>query len=66
MKNKDYEEILQAYNHRLIRIDSRKKFLEEIIKDFQVTYQTLSDDWNETWREKQEFINEHEEELAVP
>jgi hypothetical protein len=60
MTNKEYQEILQTYNHRLIRIDTRKEFLADIIEDFQHSYQTLCDDWDESWREKQEFINRHE------
>jgi hypothetical protein len=62
MKNKDYEQILTSHDIRLIRIDSQKKFVEQMIKDLQKQYTTLSDDWDEAWRSRQYYINKHEEE----
>jgi hypothetical protein len=65
MENKDHEQILTSHDIRLIRIDSQKKFVEQMIKDLQKQYTTLSDDWDETWRSRQHYINKHEEELAT-
>jgi len=65
MENKDYQDILTAHNHRLIRIDAQKKFVEQMIKDLEKQFFTLYEDWNETWRERQQYINEQEEKLAV-
>ena len=61
MNNKDYQEILQAHNIRLARIDSQKKFVENMIKDLEKQFTTLCDDWEETWRIRQDFKNEHGE-----
>jgi hypothetical protein len=63
MKNKEHEQILEAHNHRLIRIDAQKRFVEKMIKDLEKQFFTLNEDWDETWRERQEFINKHENEL---
>jgi hypothetical protein len=65
MKNKDHDEIITAHNHRLIRIDAQKRFVEKMIKDLEKQFFTLYEDWNETWRERQQYINEQEEESAV-
>ena len=59
MNNKDYQEILQSHNIRLARIDSQKKFVENMIKDLEKQFTTLCDDWEETWRIRQDFKNEH-------
>ena len=61
MNNKDYQEILQSHNIRLARIDSQKKFVENMIKDLEKQFTTLCDDWEETWRIRQDFKNEHGE-----
>jgi hypothetical protein len=61
MNNKDYQEILQAHNIRLARIDSQKKFVENMIKDLEKQFTVLCDDWEETWRIRQDFKNEHGE-----
>ena len=58
MKNKDHE-IINSHNIRLARIDSQKVFVDKMIKDLQKQYHTLCDDWEETWRSKQHYINEH-------
>jgi len=65
MKNKDYQEILQAHNHRLIRIDSKKKFIEEMIKNLEGQYKVVCDDWDETWREKTSFVLENESKVEA-
>jgi hypothetical protein len=58
MKSKDHDQIIEHHNIRLARIDSQKVFVEKLIKDLQKQYHTLSDDWDETWRSKQQYIND--------
>jgi len=65
MKNKEHEQILEAHNHRLIRIDAQKRLVEKMIKDLEKQFFTLNEDWDETWRERQQYINEQEEMLAA-
>lgn len=65
MENKEYQDILTAHTHRLIRIDSQKVLVEKMIKDLENQWKTLSDDHAEAWRSRQYYINKHEEELAV-
>jgi hypothetical protein len=64
MKNKDYETILNGYNNQLIRWDAKKKVLEEMIKDLNTQYTFACDEWDAAWRERQQYINEHEEKKA--
>jgi len=65
MKNKEHEQILEAHNHRLIRIDAQKRLVEKMIKDLEKQFFTLNEDWDETWRERQQYINEREEKLVA-
>jgi ArsR family metal-binding transcriptional regulator len=66
MKDKEYNDIITTHNHRLIRIDSQKKFVEQMIKDLNKQYADLSDDWDETWRSRQYYVNKEEEESSDP
>jgi len=65
MKNKEHEQILEAHNHRLIRIDAQKRLIEKMIKDLEKQFFTLNEDWDETWRERQQYIIEQEVMLAA-
>jgi len=65
MKNEEHEQILEAHNHRLIRIDAQKRLVEKMIKDLEKQFFTLNEDWDETWRERQQCINEHKEEVEA-
>jgi hypothetical protein len=64
MKNKDYEIIVNGYNNQLLRLDARKRVIDEMIKDLGTQYTKISDEWNGVWRERQQYINEHEEKEA--
>jgi hypothetical protein len=64
MKNKDYQQIINGYNARLSHFDAKKKVLEQMIKDLNAQYTFASDEWDSYWRERQSYINKHEEELA--
>jgi hypothetical protein len=65
MKNKEQDQIIESHNHRLIRIDAQKKLVEKMIKDLEKQFFTLNEDWDETWRSRQHYINKQEEELAA-
>jgi hypothetical protein len=65
MKNKEHEQVLEAHNHRLIRIDAQKRLVEKMIKELEKQFFTLNEDWDETWRERQQYINEHKEEVEA-
>jgi hypothetical protein len=66
MKNEDtYNQIITGYNNQLLHWNARKKVLEEMIKDLNAQYHTASDAWEGAWRERQQYINEHEEKLAA-
>jgi hypothetical protein len=65
MENKDYEVIITGYNNQLLRWDARKKVLEDMIKDLNAQYTFACDEWGAAWRERQQYINEHEEKLAA-
>ena len=65
MKNNDYETILNGYNNQLIRLDARKRVIDEMIKDLGVQYTKIADEWDNVWRERQQYINEHEEKLEA-
>ena len=59
------DQIIESRNHRLIRIDAQKRLVEKMIKDLEKQFFTLNEDWDETWRERQQYINEREEKLAA-
>jgi len=65
MKNKDQEQILSGYNNRLIHFDAKKKILEQMIKDLNAQYTEACNEWDFFWRERQQYINEHEEKLEA-
>jgi hypothetical protein len=65
MKNKDYEQIINGYNNQLLHWDARKRVLEDMIKDLNAQYHTAYDAWEGAWRERQQYINEHEEKLEA-
>ena len=65
MKNNDYEIILNSYNNQLLHWNAKKKVLEDMIKDLNAQYSTAVDSWEGVWRERQHYINEHEEKLAT-
>lgn len=65
MKNKDQEQILSGYNNRLIHFDAKKKILEQMIKDLNTQYTEACNEWGFFWRERQQYINEHEEKLEA-
>ena len=64
MKNNDYETILNGYNNQLLRWDARKRVLNDMIKELSTQYATACDEWDGTWRERQTYINEHEEKAS--
>jgi len=64
MKNKDYEIIVNGYNNQLLHWDARKRVLQDMIKDLNAQYTTACDAWEGVWRERQQYINEHEEKEA--
>jgi len=65
MKNKDYEIIVTGYNNQLLRWDARKKVLDEMIKNLVDQHHAACSEWDDVWRERQQYINEHEEKLAA-
>lgn len=62
MKNEDYEIIVTGYNNQLLHWNARKRVLEDMIKDLNAQYTTACDAWEGAWRERQQYINKHEEE----
>jgi predicted nuclease with TOPRIM domain len=66
MKNKEHNKIIESHNNRLIRIDAQKRLIEKMIKDLEKQFSTLSDEWDETWRSRQYYINREEEESSDP
>jgi len=46
MKNKELKLVLDAHNHRLIRIDAQKLLVEKLFKDLQQQLFTLNEDWD--------------------
>jgi hypothetical protein len=63
MKNKDtYEQIINGYNNQLLRWDAKKRVLEDMIKELNTQFKFASDEWDAAWRERQQYINKHEEE----
>jgi len=65
MENKDYEIIVTGYNNQLLRWDARKKVLDEMIKNLVDQHYTACSEWDDVWRERQQYINEREEKLAA-
>jgi hypothetical protein len=65
MKNESYEIIVTGYNNQLLRWDARKRVLEDMIKELDAQYSTACDAWEGAWRERQQYINEHEEKLEA-
>jgi len=65
MKNEDYEQILEGYNNQLRHWDAKKKVINDMIRDLGMQYNTACEEWDGVWRERQAYINDHEEELAA-
>jgi len=66
MKNNDtYEQIINGYNNQLLRWDAKKRVLEDMIKDLNTQFKFACDEWDAAWRERQQYINEHEEKLEA-
>jgi hypothetical protein len=66
MKNEDtYNQIINGYNNQLLHWDAKKKVLEQMIKDLNAQYSTACDSWEGAWRERQQYINQHEEQTTT-
>jgi hypothetical protein len=65
MKNKDYEMALNGYNARLAHFDAKKRVIAELLENLNKQYHEAGDEWNTLWRERQRYINEHVESVAV-
>jgi hypothetical protein len=63
--NTDYEVALSGYTNRLLLANAKKLVLEQMIQDLSKQLDKASDDAAVYWRERQQYINEHEEELAA-
>jgi len=60
MKNETYDKVVEGYNNQLIHWDSKKKVLEQMIKDLNVQYTFASEEWGHILREKTSYVLEHE------
>ena len=60
MKNETYDQVVNGYTNQLLHWDARKKVLAEMIKDLNAQYTTAYETWDNVWRERQQYINEHE------
>jgi len=60
MKNETYDKVVEGYNNQLIHWDTKKKVLEQMIKDLNVQYTFASEEWDHIWREKTSYVLEHE------
>ena len=65
MKNEEHEIIVTGYNNQLLCWDARKKVLDEMIKNLVDQHHTACSEWDDVWRERQQYINEHKEKLAA-
>jgi len=60
MKNETYDKVVEGYNNQLIHWDTKKKVLEQMIKDLNVQYAFALEEWDHILREKTSYVLEHE------